>query len=64
MLATSTIERNPITRLKQMASKLLMNGYPFFMCLVLFGYEANIEHRLEETPRVSLLFHHQKESDH
>ena len=52
MLATSTIERNPITRLKQMASKLLMNGYPFFMCLVLFGYEANIGPRLEETPKV------------
>ena len=37
-----------------MASKLLMNGYPFFMCLVLFGYEANIGPSLEETPKVYL----------
>lgn len=35
-----------------MASKLLMNGYPFFMCLMLFGYEANIEPSLEENPKV------------
>lgn len=52
MVITSTRKRNPITRLKQMASKLLMNGYPFFMCLIVFGYEANIGPSLEETPKV------------
>ena len=52
MLATSTIERKLIARLKQMASKLLMNGYPFFMCLMRFGYEANIGPSLEENPKV------------
>ena len=51
-----------MTRLNRMASVFVISGYLFFIGVI--GYEANIGPSLEETPRVPLLFRHQKESDH
>jgi hypothetical protein len=49
----STRERKLMARLKQTASRTEMNGNPFFMCLVLIGYEANIGSSPDVNPKVT-----------
>ena len=53
MLPMSTRERKLMARLKQTASSAEMNGNPFFMCLVLIGYEANIGSSPDGNPKVT-----------